>query len=147
MRLESEYAIEKDDRTGKAVPRKIGLAPTARKGTEYEFDFVLEITPEEKVIVVKTRNGELLPLGSVHARADLPKIARRLVDWLNEGVEETPEAALGRRIDAADAAELQRMLLELKAFTDANPDAGTRLRQRYAARRQKLAEQSAGGGA
>lgn len=146
FRVDSEWVIEKDDR-GKNVPRKIGTKPVAGKGAEYEFDFVLELVGDEKVVVQKTRNGDLLPLGSVHARADLPKIARRLVDWLNEGVEETPEAALGRRIDAADATELQQMLPELKAFTDANPDAGTRLRQRYAARRQKLAEQAAGGGA
>lgn len=146
MRAKTEHVIEKDEKTGKTGMRKVGLAPVARTDTEYEFTAWLDFAMDGTVTVSKTRNGELLPLGAVYERKDIPALVLRLVAWLESGVEETPEAALGRRIDAADAAELQRMLPELKAFIDANPDAGTRLRQRYAARRQKLAEQAAGGG-
>jgi len=135
FRVDSEWVIEKDDK-GKAVPRKIGTKPVAGKGAEYEFDFVLELINDQKVIVQKTRNGELLPLGSIHARADLPKIARRLVDWLNEGAEETAEARLGRRIDVADSAELVALIPELKAL---DGEVAARLRPRYLARKEKLA--------
>lgn len=139
FRVDTEWVIEKDERTGKNVPRKIGTKPVAGKGAEYEFDFVLELIADERVIVQKTRNGDLLPLGSLHDRADLPKIARRLVDWLNEGAEETEEARLGRRIDVADRAEMKAMIPELKDFTERNPEAGARLRARYVARGEKLA--------
>ncbi len=143
FRVDTEWVIEKDERTGKNVPRKIGTKPVAGKGAEYEFDFVLELIADEKVIVQKTRNGELLPLGSIHDRSELPKIAHRLVDWLNEGAEETTEAKLGRRIDVADSAELVAMLPELQEFTKSNPEGGARLRPRYLARKERLA---AGGG-
>lgn len=136
FRVDSEWVIEKDER-GKNIPRKIGTKPVAGKGAEYEFDFVLELIADEKVIVQKTRNGELLPLGSVHARSDLPKIARRLVEWLNEGAPEADEEKLGKRIDTADESELTAMLPELKAL---GPDEQNRLRPRYAARKQKLTE-------
>lgn len=138
FRVDSEWVIEKDDR-GRNVPRKIGTKPVAGKGAEYEFDFVLELIADEKVVVQKTRNGELLPLGSIHNRSDLPKIARRLVDWLNEGAEETEEAKLGRRIDAADRAEMKTLIPALKAFSEKNREGGDRLRARYKARGEKLA--------
>jgi hypothetical protein len=109
MRLDAEWLVEKDDR-GKAVPRKVGTKPVAGKGAEYEFDWVLELTPEGKVIVVKTRNGELLPLGSVHDRADLPKIAKRLVDWLNEGAPLSPFQQAAEQLRFADSlASLDRI--------------------------------------
>lgn len=117
MRLDSEYAVEKDDKSGKAVPRKIGLAATARKGTEYEFDFVLRLVDGGKVIVDKSRNGELLPVEGMHDRADLPKIARRLVEWLNEGEMETTAdvvAKLTRRANVADTEGLKSLGGEIR---------------------------------
>src|SRR5215469_5893521 len=38
MRVKTEWVLEKDERTGKTVPRKVGLAPVMRDGVEYEFD-------------------------------------------------------------------------------------------------------------
>lgn len=141
MRVDTDWAMEKDDKSGKVIPQKVGLKTVAGKGADYEFDWVLRFIGGNKLMVMKTTNEALLPKESIVDRADLPKIARRLVDWLNEGAEETPEAALGRRIDAADAAELKQMVPELKTFTDAHPEKKEALGERYKARRQKLAEQ------
>lgn len=140
FRVDSEWVIEENDR-GKKAPRKIGTKPVAGKGAEYEFDFVLELIGDEKVIVQKTRNGELLPLGSIHARGDLPKIARRLVEWLQEGKQATPRELMAHRIAVATSEELQVMLPELKALSKEDQDA---LRPLYAARKQKLAGQETG---
>lgn len=141
MRLDSEYAVEKDDKSGKAIPRKIGLAPTARKGTEYEFDFVLRLVGGGKVMVMKSRNGELLPEEGMHDRADLPKIARRLVEWLNEGAVETTADVVGkltRRANAADAEGLKSLGGEIRML---GSDVQAAMRPVFKARMAALASE------
>lgn len=120
IRLDAEWLVEKDER-GKAVPRKVGTRPVAGKGAEFDFDWVLELTPEGKVIVAKTRNGELLPLGSVHDRNDLPKLARRLVKWLSEGgpsLPQLPRDAMADRVRlASDNGAVTALYPEIKAMS------------------------------
>lgn len=144
MRAKTEHVIEKDEKTGKTAMRKVGLAPVARTDTEYEFTAWLDFAMDGTVTVSKTRNGELLPLGAVYERKDIPALVMRLVAWLESGVEETPEASLVRRIGTATKEELQALNPELKAFTEAHPDRRASLGEKYMARRQKLAEQETG---
>jgi hypothetical protein len=138
MRVDTDWAMEKDEKSGKMVPQKVGLKTVAGKGVDYEFDWVLRFIGGGKLVVMKTTNEALLPLGSLVDRADLPKIARRLVEWLNEGAVETPAEKLGKRIAVATSEELKAMLPELKALPADDQGA---LRPLYAARKQKLAEQ------
>lgn len=42
MRQKTDFVLE-DDRNGKKVPRKIGMAPIQREGLEYEFTVVLDL--------------------------------------------------------------------------------------------------------
>ena len=98
LRLEDEYVPEKDDKTGKVIPRKIGLKPVARKGLDYEFDFVLDLGGDGNVTVSKTRWGERLPLGSVFPRAELGKVARDLRAWLSEGAPQSSFDSLSDRL-------------------------------------------------
>jgi DNA polymerase III delta prime subunit len=139
MRVDTDWAMEKDEKSGKVIPQKVGLKTVAGKGVDYEFDWVLRFVGAGKLVVMKTTNEALLPLNSVVDRSDLPKIARRLVDWLNEGAAESEEEKLGKRIDVADGTEIVAMVGELKVFSAANPEAGARLRPRYLARKEKLA--------
>lgn len=139
MRVDTDWAMEKDEKSGKVIPQKVGLKTVAGKGVDYEFDWVLRFVGAGKLVVMKTTNEALLPLNSVVDRSELPKIARRLVDWLNEGAEETTEARLGKRIDLADRDEMKALIPELKAFSEQDPAAGDRLRARYKARGEKLA--------
>lgn len=139
MRVDTDWAMEKDEKSGKVIPQKVGLKTVAGKGVDYEFDWVLRFVGNGKLVVMKTTNEALLPLNSVVDRADLPKIARRLVEWLNEGAEETTEARLGRRIDVADREEMKALIPELKAFSERDSAGGDRLRVRYKARGEKLA--------
>lgn len=55
MRSKTEYIVEPDPRTGRNVPRKIGMAPIQRDGLEYEFDVVGDIDLEHRLIVTKSR--------------------------------------------------------------------------------------------
>ncbi len=53
MRSKTEYIVEQDER-GRAVPRKVGLAPVQRDGMEYEFDLVADMD-NAKLAVSKSR--------------------------------------------------------------------------------------------
>lgn len=86
MRAKTEYIIEQD-RRGKSVPRKVGLAPVQRDGLEYEFDVVCDIDHDHTLSVSKSRCVELADEVIQRPGADLGERLRR---WLTDGVEPTP---------------------------------------------------------
>lgn len=53
MRVDTEWSQEKDDRTGKTRPVKIGLKPVQGKGIEYEFDLMMSMTADHVAKVEK----------------------------------------------------------------------------------------------
>jgi len=55
MRSKTEWTLEKDERTGRSAPKKVGLAPQQRDGIEYEFTLVVEMDTEHRTIIGKTR--------------------------------------------------------------------------------------------
>jgi hypothetical protein len=55
MRVKVEWVVEKDPRTGKNVPRKVGMAPIQREGMEYEFDVVGDMSVEHDFVITKSR--------------------------------------------------------------------------------------------
>jgi hypothetical protein len=79
MRTKSDYAMDKDERTGKTAPRKIGLAVKQRDGIEYEFDIFSKMTLDNEMIVEKSRCPELA--GQIIRRpgADVAEVLAR---WL-----------------------------------------------------------------
>jgi len=82
MRCKTEWITEKDERTGKSKPVKIGLAPEQGKGIEYEFDIVCEINLEHFMTCSKDRTGLLQDKVIEKPGAELGK---QLVDWMNDG--------------------------------------------------------------
>lgn len=88
MRVKTEYVIEKDERTGKNTPKKIGLAPVQRGDLEYEFDVVGQLDDSHSMIITKTRCSAL-----ADAHIELPgkQVATILSAWLTDGADE-PEA-------------------------------------------------------
>jgi len=82
MRTKTEYVVEKDERTGKSVPRKVGMQAVQRDGLEYEFDVVGDIDQQHVLSITKTR---------CHALADAvivkpgPDLADTLLNWANSG--------------------------------------------------------------
>lgn len=88
MRTKTEYVMEKDERTGKAAPRKIGLAPIQRDGLEYEFDVVGDINTDHVLVISKTRcpalTDQVFPLAG-------EDVAAVLKTWLGNGTAPKPK--------------------------------------------------------
>lgn len=55
MRAKTQYEVEKDERTGKPSPRKLGMGPIQRDGIEYEFDITTMMDVQNTITVEKTR--------------------------------------------------------------------------------------------
>jgi hypothetical protein len=77
MRAKTEWVLERDDRSGKTVPRKVGLAPVMRDGIEYEFDVCGDLDQESTLQITKTRCPKL-------AGGIFPKPGKELSDLLKE---------------------------------------------------------------
>lgn len=89
LRSKQDYVQEKDEKTGKTVIRKIGLAPVQRDGLEYEFDVYGDLDQDNNLIIGKTRCSVLT--GQVIRRPGKP-LAETLRGWLGSGpVEPAPQ--------------------------------------------------------
>lgn len=105
MRVKTEYVIEENSR-GKKEPRKVGLAPEQRQGVEYEFDIVGDMTPDNELVVSKSR------CRAVRERGRFPHPGKELggliLDWLNDGVDAVPAAPRAPEPRPVDLAALER---------------------------------------
>jgi hypothetical protein len=100
MRAKTEYVLEEIN--GKKVPKKVGMAPEVRDGTEYEFDAVLEMTHDHFGRVGKTRCEEIDGWCGEKPGED---IATLLNTWLTTGAAQptataTAAQAVGAMHDA-----------------------------------------------
>lgn len=92
MRSKMEYVLEKDERTGKNVPRKVGMAPVMRQGVEYEFTLIGELDLEHRLVITKSRCSVLADVVVQPGRA--ADAAETFLAWLTEGQAPiTPEEA------------------------------------------------------
>ena len=82
MRSKMEYVLE--ERDGKKVPRKVGLAPIQREGVDYEFSLVFDLDSEHRAFVSKDRT-ELFAGGPPVDLLD-PETARKIWKWLSSGI-------------------------------------------------------------
>jgi len=57
MRSKTEWSVEANGK-GKQAPVRVGLAPEQGKGIEYEFDLLLELSPDHIGHVIKDRTGK-----------------------------------------------------------------------------------------
>jgi len=87
MRSKMEYVLEKDEKTGKTYPKKIGLAPIQRQGLEYEFTLVGDMDVNHNFIVSKTRIEEL---DGWIKQKPTERDFQIIMDWLKSGAEITP---------------------------------------------------------
>lgn len=55
LRSKTAYEIQKDEKSGKMKPVKIGMQPVQRDGLEYEFDVVGDMDLDHNFIVSKSR--------------------------------------------------------------------------------------------
>ena len=111
---------ERDERTGKSVVRKIGLAPVMRDGIEYEFTVFLELDQQHTAYVGKDRT-RLLD-GTIFKPS--VETGRELLSWLDAGVERvetfTPKMAEDKQAELIDGISRAASLDELfQAFSTA----------------------------
>lgn len=94
LRVKTEYVVEQVERNGRmqSVPRKIGLKPEQRDGTEYEFDVIGDLDLDNTLTVSKTRVPMLH--GAVVSKPG-PEFADTISDWLADG-EDVPGPLLYR---------------------------------------------------
>jgi hypothetical protein len=119
MRAKTEYVQEKDERTGKQVVRKIGLAPIMRDGIEYEFTTFFELDVQHMAYVGKDRTRLF---DNMIFRPEI-ETGHQLLGWLDSGEDfpimrkTMPADQKNELIDSIDHA---RSLDELfKAFSTA----------------------------
>jgi hypothetical protein len=77
MRSKTEWIIDRDERTGKTAPRKVGLAPVMRDGIEYEFDVCGDMDQDNTLVITKSRCPKL-------AGGVFPKPGKELAELLKE---------------------------------------------------------------
>jgi len=80
LRAKTEWVLERDEKTGKTAPRKVGLAPVMRDGIEYEFDVCGEMDQENTLVITKSRCPRLT--GGVFLKPG-KEVAEILKEWLN----------------------------------------------------------------
>jgi hypothetical protein len=118
MRVKTEWVLEKDERTGKTVPRKVGLAPVMRDGVEYEFDVCGDMDLENTLVITKSRCPDLS--GQV-IRKPGDEMAATLARWLAAPVPQksqmsvsTPAATEGVLKHWATRGEMKRLFGEVR---------------------------------
>jgi hypothetical protein len=105
MRAKTEWILDRDERTGRTAPRKVGLAPIMRDGIEYEFDVCGDMDQENTLVITKSRCPKLA--GGVFAKPG-KEVADVLAEWLRGATAEKvePEAASDTRTRPAEPHEL-----------------------------------------
>ena len=129
-RSKMEYVLEKDERTGKMIPRKLGMAPVQRDGLEYEFDFVGDIDHAHTLTVTKTRIPQLdgmqvncpghdfvVLIDEWMSQGEEPPISQRQLDRIKElirhkGVDEAWQISVKDRYKIGSAADLNESQAE-----------------------------------
>jgi hypothetical protein len=88
MRAKTEYVQEKDDRTGKSVVRKLGMAPVMRDGIEFEFSVFFDLSMEHIASTSKDRtrlfDGQYFKITQ--------ETGKTLLAWLETGAEPAAQA-------------------------------------------------------
>jgi hypothetical protein len=134
MRSKTEYILETDSK-GRAIPRKVGMAPVQRAGMEYEFDLYCSVDSEHILRVSKSRCPELDEAMSVKPGA---AFIAPIVTWLNDG----SDAPAGKfAVTEEDVRKLERAKEGDKPATP--PKTALELMQEAAA---KVQEKGAGEG-
>lgn len=79
MRSKQEYESGKNEKTGRAEVKKLGMAPIQRDGMEYEFDIVADMDIDNNMIIQKSRCSKLS--GQIIPKPD-GKVADTFKEWL-----------------------------------------------------------------
>lgn len=80
MRAKSEYVLNKDEKTGKSTPQKVGLGSVQRDGMDYEFTTMFEIDRDSHIANAGKDRTSLF-----HDPAIITEeTGRRIAEWLTK---------------------------------------------------------------
>lgn len=110
MRVQAAYVVEQVN--GKATPRKIGMKPVQREGTDYEFSIVGEMSHDHILTVTKSTCEDLVD--AVIERPG-PELAATIAAWCGDG-EPVPDALeyRDRALKATTLDEVRGLYAEVK---------------------------------
>ncbi len=108
MRSKTEWILEKDPRTGKEKPVRVGMAPVMRAGVEYEFTLVADLDLEHRMMITKSRCSALADQMIQPGRAG--DAAETFLSWLRSG-EEAPTVPMPE--PERSVADAKRAVLDL----------------------------------
>lgn len=139
LRMKSDVVIERDERTGKSVPKKVGMATVARDGMDFEFSVFAEVTTDGGLTISKTRCSALSDRAFV--RADVPEVARILREWLAGGAPRSARDELADAIRFADTGPaLLAVAQRIAALKATDPETVRALLPVYQARKTELVD-------
>lgn len=112
MRCKTEWTLETTSK-GSTKPIRVALAPEQGKGIEYEFDLLLELSPEHIGNVIKDRTGKFQD-----KIIKLPdeNFGQQLKDWLSEGAD--PDIKINGEQLAAFSEEFARREFDERKFME-----------------------------
>jgi hypothetical protein len=101
MRSKTEWAISKDEKTGKTKPVKLGLGADQRAGTEYEFTTIFNLSSEGHLATVeKDRTGLFLNFTDVISEETGNKFQRWLsLGEINPGIQKASEEKISHILE------------------------------------------------
>ena len=120
MRSKTEYVLDKDERTGRTAPKKVGMAPVQRDGLEYEFDIAGDMDLEHNWLITKTRCSALdgMVLNKPGAW-----VAQQISAWLTDGATPAASASYDQTDDTADLQAAVKALRACERAVSAEPPA------------------------
>lgn len=114
VRSKQEYAMEKDEKTGRSSVKKLGMAPVQRDGMEYEFTVFLDIEQNHAAHASKDRTAlfadEIFTIDE--------KTGERLTEWLKAGkpIEKSVTNAEQRRVEAEKKEQQFKLAKKRRVF-------------------------------
>ena len=121
LRSKMDHVLEKDEKSGRQVVKKVGMAPVMRDGVEYEFTVVLDLDMSHQAVSSKDRtrlfDGRIFEITEATGRI--------LRDWLDGGG--TAEAA-GKPVES-DPVPTRRPRWPPRTRSNRSPPTGQRSRR------------------
>lgn len=118
MRSKMEYVLETNDK-GKQAPRKVGLAPIVRDGTEYDFSTMFEIDMTNHA---RDTKGRLRHITGGEPIILTESVGAKLRDWINEGEAPIPAPEVWSDAKVLEAKALAQAALD-NGWTQVDIDA------------------------
>jgi hypothetical protein len=125
MRSKTEWNTTKDG-NGRLKPIRVGLAPEQGKGIEYEFDLLLELSPNHAAEVIKDRTGKYQ---DQIIEKPGKEFGKALAKWL--GYAPKPKSALIQIFDELELTNEMRSKVKDVLKKDAETEGHKTLRSYY----------------